>query len=93
MQIVIDISDTMYKRIKDMETLIRKNPIYKSLELAVLNGIPLPIIHGRLIDVDGLELDDNWSDYEDGYTAYSQCQINNTPTVLERTNGNNEVDE
>lgn len=35
----------------------------------------------RLIDADLLEFDTEWSEYMDGYTSYSQFQIDNAPTV------------
>lgn len=35
----------------------------------------------RLIDADKLELDAEWSEYEDGYIAYSQIQIDTAPTI------------
>lgn len=35
----------------------------------------------RLIDADELELDAEWSDYYDGFTSYSQSQINETEEV------------
>lgn len=35
----------------------------------------------RLIDKDSLELDAAWDDYYDGYTAYSQFQIDNAITI------------
>ena len=35
----------------------------------------------RLIDIDELEPDAEYSDYVDDYTAYSKFQINNAPEV------------
>lgn len=35
----------------------------------------------RLIDADKLELDAEWSEYEDGYISYSQIQIDTAPTI------------
>jgi DNA-directed RNA polymerase subunit RPC12/RpoP len=35
----------------------------------------------RLIDADMLELDTEWSEYMDGFTSYSQFQIDNAPTI------------
>ena len=35
----------------------------------------------RIIDADSLELDTEWSEYYDGYTAYSQFQIDEAPTI------------
>ena len=36
---------------------------------------------GKLINVDDLELDTEWSDYYDGFTSYSQSQIDATEEV------------
>ena len=35
----------------------------------------------RLIDADALEFDTEWSEYMDGFTSYSQFQIDNAPTI------------
>ena len=35
----------------------------------------------RLIDADELELDTEWSDYYDGFTSYSQSQIDEAEEV------------
>lgn len=35
----------------------------------------------RLIDADMLECDTEWSEYMDGFTSYSQFQIDNAPTI------------
>lgn len=35
----------------------------------------------RLIDANILELDADWDKYEDGFTAYSEMQIDNAETV------------
>lgn len=35
----------------------------------------------RIIDADLLECDTEWSDYEDGFTAYSRTQIECAPTI------------
>lgn len=50
MQIVIEIDENMYQKIKGMENLILKNRTFKSLELAVLEGKVLPEKHGDLKD-------------------------------------------
>ena len=55
MQIVIDIDENMYQKIKGIEMLI--NRAYKSLELAVLDGTVLPEHHGDLIDREELLAD------------------------------------
>lgn len=35
----------------------------------------------RLIDADALEYDTEWSEYHDGFTAYSQMEIDTAPTI------------
>ena len=35
----------------------------------------------RYIDADALEPDTEWSDYHDGFTAYSQLQIDTAPSI------------
>ena len=35
----------------------------------------------RLINADLLECDTEWSDYEDGFTAYSRTQIECAPSI------------
>ena len=54
MQIVIEIDENMYQKIKGMENLILKNRTFKSLEQAVLDGTPLPEHHGDLVDCNEL---------------------------------------
>ena len=35
----------------------------------------------RYIDADALECDTEWSDYHDGFTAYSQLEIDTAPSI------------
>ena len=35
----------------------------------------------RYIDADALEYDTEWSEYHDGFTAYSQMAIDNAPSI------------
>lgn len=35
----------------------------------------------RLIDADALEYDTEWSEYHDGFTAYSQMAIDTAPSI------------
>lgn len=35
----------------------------------------------RLIDADALECDTEWSEYHDGFTAYSQMAIDTAPSI------------
>lgn len=43
--------------------------------------------HGRLIDTDELEPDENWSDKEDGFISFSQFAINNDKTIIPEDRG------
>lgn len=45
--------------------------------------LPIQTPHGKLIDVNELDPDAEWSDWHDGYTAYSQFEIDCTPAVIE----------
>ena len=75
MQIVIEMPEHYY------ENNIKNDlPIYLAEENVVAI---LPKGHGRLIDADELELDADWDDYYDGYTAYSESMIKYAPTIIE----------
>ena len=52
MQIVIDIDDKLYKRIKYLEP--RADTMLDELMRSVQSGTPLPKHHGRLIDASNL---------------------------------------
>lgn len=82
MKIVIDIPEEDYKRIKRF-TGATDYHITIALYEAVQNGTPLPKGHGDLIDRDSLELDCDWSDYYDGFSAYSESQVRLAPTIIE----------
>lgn len=86
MQIVIDIDEEYIKQIDRIRFLIGGKED-RSLQInvinAIKNGTPLPKGHGRLIDVDDLELDADWNDYCDGYIAYSGSMIKYAPTIIE----------
>ena len=43
--------------------------------------------HGRLIDADELEPDENWSATEDGFISFSQFAINNAKTIIPEERG------
>lgn len=79
MQIVIDIPKGIYE---DMQR--RANEIQAegyTLENAVLNGVPLPKGHGRLIDADAFIKQESCCGYiEDMDIDYFK---QNTPTIIE----------
>lgn len=81
MKIVIEIPDDMIKSLEQGNFGAKYN-IY-DLVGYIMNGTPLPENHGRLIDADALELDCDWSDYYDGFSAYSESQVRLAPTIIE----------
>ena len=78
MQIVIDISEDLYREIK-------QQGIYYSnawdMGYAIQKGVVLPKGHGRLIDEN--EAIKSLFDYNKGKKTIGQC-INDAPTVLEK---------
>ena len=86
-EILIKISDDDYEWMK-MGSV--SNQGMKRLYQAIKNGTPLPKGHGDLIDRDSLELDSDWSDYYDGFSAYSESQVRLAPTIIEGSDANDE---
>lgn len=82
MQLVIELEEAVYNRIKDKHETIWMSDAYTIWD-SVVDGVLLPEGHGRLIDADKLELDDGYSNYDGYYHKYSRSQICNAPTVLE----------
>ena len=89
MQIVIDIPEEVYNSIQDNDYCgISNSDMYN----AIVNGIPLPKGHGRLIDADAVEKEMNKSEVEadrnaDYYTADKiDCAMEyiiNAQTIIE----------
>lgn len=74
MEIVIKIPDEDYEYLKTHN----KHGLYSS----ILNGVPLPKGHGRLIDADDIALiDEQFHTPSDYYVAESA--INDAPTIIE----------
>ena len=69
--------------IKDMSLAAFKKIMELGLKIDDDHLVEVKAPHGKLIDADELEEDDAWSDYEDGFTAYSRLQISTQPTVIE----------
>ena len=72
MQIVIDISDDIYKRLlsyKDVPIISNHSNFLPELTHAVANGVPLPKGHGRILDekdiLDTKNNDGGWYDLVD----------------------------
>jgi len=82
MQIVIDINEKLYYRIKNYEVKVVDNIPMAS---AINDGIPLPKGHGRLGDLDALETEIvsgiRAGNYEEGYENYGH--INDMDDCLE----------
>lgn len=83
MQIVIDISDEDYKRIKDMPDAFNSltSRAYKSIK----NGTPLPKGHGDLVDKQKLLLEKDTMQEADTLREYDilfSSDVENAPTVI-----------
>ena len=79
-QIVIEIPEEEYENIKSM--YIHNNATAADLRRIILNGIPLPKGHGRLIDTDDIALiDEQFYVPSDYYVA--ERAINDAPTIIE----------
>ena len=76
MKIVIDIHEKDYQSMKN-------GHIPFSVLDVIMKGTPLPKEHGDLIDRDSLVLDCDWSDYYDGFSAYSESQVRLAPIIIE----------
>lgn len=90
MQIVINISEEIYEEIKITKSIYRTGA--KVLCSAVVNGVPLPKGHGRLIDVNDLLedicLEDN--DYSRDCNMGEIITLENIdriPTIIEANKG------
>ena len=88
MQIVIDIPEEMYQKIKETSMVISGRRSGKRFDYilfkAVNTGTPLPKGHGRLIDADELKkiIQENDVLNMTGFNV-RLCDINNTPTIIE----------
>ncbi len=80
MQIVIEFPKEVWERYVNLALDGEALSFWGNL---IANGTPLPKGHGDLIDRDCLELDCDWSDYYDGFSAYSESQVRLAPTVIE----------
>lgn len=95
MQIVINLSDSVYDAIKNKYTLVnpKEGTLIKTLWDAINDGIPLPKGHGRLIDADEFLKDNEaytgWildsSDWggENAYKDTLEDLVNDADTIIE----------
>ena len=82
MKVVIDILDELYQ--EAVEKVRGDYPYYESFELhkAIRSGTPLPKGHGRLIDADEIQFENNEFDtYGDYSMAFDT--IDYAPTIIE----------
>lgn len=85
MQIVIDIPDKTYEYYVKLSN--KSDEQLSAYERLILNGIPLPKGHGRLIDADAL-MKDVKKHYFDDHKAirYVEIPLSVAPIVLEADN-------
>lgn len=76
MQIVIDIDEKLYTRIKYLKP--KADTMLDNLMRGVQNGTPLPKGHGRLIDADALNFN---ADYNE--PLIHKQDIDDAPTIIE----------
>lgn len=85
MQIVIDIDEELYKKIKKNGYIYEEE--VESVALSIIGGTKLPKGHGRLIDAD--ELYDGFIDGAEGYDCQTWSRIEigdiieDAPTIIE----------
>ena len=90
-ELVIKIPEDVYKRTIFYREFRDLNDCITTIK-ALEKAITLPEHHGDLIDRDSLELDCDWSDYYDGFSAYSESQVRLAPTIIEAEGGEEEND-
>lgn len=82
MQIVIELEETIYNRIKDKHETIWMSDA-DAIWDSVVNGVLLPKGHGKLKDVDALYENTEIGHDEDGYACVTWKEINDAPTIIE----------
>ena len=97
MQLVIEISDDIYKALKDSEVVLNGfrsgKTFFRKVRYAIANGTPLPKGHGRLIDIS--EYEKNYFnvaiEYDDGDRTHS-IYTSGIPTIIPADKENKEND-
>ena len=95
MQIVIDIPEEMYQKIKETSMVISGRRSGRTIDYTLFNavneGIPLPKGHGRLIDADAFNAELNNCAY-DTYNDYSNTfdWIEEALTIIKADKGEEE---
>ena len=83
MQIVIEIDEEDYNRLKEMPYVF--DSLTSRLYRAVKDGTPLPKNHGRLIDADALNFNANYNE-----PLIHKQDVDNAPTILEEVKADDE---
>lgn len=89
MEMVIDIPDKVYGLLKYFESALKADVpnkderVSEALIRAVLNGIPLPKGHGRLIDVEDIMYECNTARIRAGDSFVTRTYVDNIPTIIE----------
>ena len=77
-ELVIKIPEKTYKQLK----FLNEQGFGTVIDELVVNGIPLPKGHGRLIDADKIKFDSNYF-YDGDDTIIAEETINDMPTIIE----------
>ena len=84
MQIVIDIPEEMYQKIKETSMVISGRRSGRTIDYtlfnAVIKGVPLPEGHGAIKDVSQIEIP---MCEDSSYERWVQVAINAAPTIIE----------
>lgn len=90
MQLVIDITEHEWEY---LNKLVKNGDVLGHYERLLVNGVPLPKKHGRLIDADKVEKI-TWQEpyYHDAINVLSEVRdkIRELPTVIEADKGDRE---
>lgn len=78
MQILVEIDDKLYNRIKYLEP--RANTMLDELMRSIQNSVPLPKGHGRLIDADAVLVEPFGNTYKDIDTAETIIEADRSDT-------------
>ena len=82
MEIVIELEETIYNRIKDKHETIWMSDA-DAIWDSVVNGVLLPKGHGKLIDADKLPYEDIESVDGNTYMCVNAYDIEHAPTIIE----------
>jgi hypothetical protein len=83
MKVVIDIDDNLYTRLFDNGDIDAMDMLKACV--AIRKGTPLPKGHGKIVDVDTIDLNQDEFISQSDYCA-AECAIENAPTIIEADN-------